>query len=186
MRGLIDFSKADFFNPRWHRRVRLLLQGVSAEADKELFQLIHQRALGEFGIDRITEESLDSAQDRATDAMDTLLSLYRPWQFNRKTKEEKEKEEFGGLRKSWQKTFGSLDDPEVQETIARMRRAMLAREPGDIDPTAPMRDDGGIFNRDTADMLTNMQAIAPRGAMPVTPSQVDQHGSKVDARADNT
>ncbi len=114
-------------------------------------------------IDGISNDSLQMMQEQAEDALDDLMALYRPWQFDKTSKEEREKEEYKGLRGGWQRFFGSLDDPEVSERIAELRAALLRKkaeqEPA---PDAPMQA-AGIFNKDTAAQLSNLQELGQRG-----------------------
>lgn len=124
---------------------------------------MHRHAVAKLAIDGISNESLQVVQERAEDALDDLLALYRPWQFDAKSKEEKEKQEYKGLRSGWQKFFGSLDDPEVSERVAELRAALLRKkseqEPA---PGAPMQA-AGIFNKDTAAHLSNLQELGQGG-----------------------
>jgi len=52
-RGVIDFSQMKFFDSHWHRRVRLLLKGLSDEDNRELYMALHRHSIAKFGLEKL-------------------------------------------------------------------------------------------------------------------------------------
>jgi len=146
-----------FFDSHWHRRVRLLLKGLSDEDNRELYMALHRHSIAKFGLEKLTPESWNEIQDDGSEALDDVLAMYRPWEFGKKAKEEREKEEYSGLRNAWQQQYGSLDDPETGMRLAELREALLHRA-GDQAPPSPMAE-AGVFNKDTANYLGNVSEL---------------------------
>ena len=140
----------------------MLTRGLAAECDRELFTARHQHALSKLAIDRIKEEDLSEVLENAQEALDELMALYRPWAADERTKEEKEKDEYRGLSQSWEKTFGSLDDPEVAARVEELRSGLLRRQT-EAAPTDPVLQAAGVFNRETAAHLSNLQILNKQG-----------------------
>lgn len=156
-RGVIDFSQMEFFSPRWKTRVRFLLQGLSAEYNRDLLLVLHRHTIAKFGLNKLTPESWDEIQEDGSESLNDVLAAYRPWEFGKKAKGEREKEEFTGLRNAWQQQYGSLDDPETEKRLVELREALLHRA-GDQAPPSPMAD-AGVFNKDTANYLGNVRDL---------------------------
>ena len=157
-RGIIDFSRVDPFNSQDNRRTRLLLREVAAEDRREILTLVHRHVLAALSVDRISPESLTALQKECTNALDDLLSAYQPWKYSARTRKDREKEEAKALSAAWQQRFGSLDDPVVQERLKATRAALLQASVDSRPPNTPYAQ-SGIFNRETAEFLTNISNL---------------------------
>ncbi len=157
-KGLVDFSEADYFDPAWNRRLRLLLKALEAENDREISMMRYQHRAMLLTTPWLDPAAISDTQDAALRDLDAVVGYYRPWEFDKKTREEKEVADTTKLRNTWQRTFGSLDDPKVQDRLAKTRAALLKRAEDNQVPDSPLTGQG-VFNRETASHLGALQTL---------------------------
>lgn len=157
-RGVVDFSEVGLFNPQDHRRVKILLREVGAEDEREVLHAQHRHTLAGMGIDNLSPDGLKSLQKAGTSAFDDLLASYFPWHYDTTSRDEREKEEVKELRAAWESHYGKLDDPETQKKLAAARKALLDAAAETRPPDTPMAQ-SGIYNKDTASYLDNVQKL---------------------------
>lgn len=157
-KGLVDFREADYFDPAWNRRVSILFKALIAENDREISKAIYHHKLSLLNAPWLDESAVDELQKQVMERLEDIMAYYRPWDFLKDVKEKREQKEVRQLRDSWQKTFGSLDDPEVQAKMAAVRAALLKRAEENRPPDSPLGGQG-VFNRHTASSFTALQAL---------------------------
>lgn len=152
--GLIDYSTLRPFDPAWHRRSRLVIRGLQFEDDKRLYESLHRHYLASLGVDRITADSLKEVQQTCSHALDDLLAAYRPWQYDKQSRQDRERTEAKAYKNAWEQRFGRTDDPEVQARLERARDAMLQM----ASEARPMTSEAfsGVFNKETAAVLSGL------------------------------
>ncbi len=121
MRGTIDFSRARLLDPAWWRRCLILLNGLAEEDDIATYQSMYRYHLALVGNSGLSEESFRDVQDRARDAFNDLMQLYRPWSGKVKASQEIREEEAQALREAYKEAYGF----DVNDTAEEQRRLDL-------------------------------------------------------------
>ena len=116
-RGLIDFERADPFDPVWWQNLWLVLEELEAEGELELLKLRRQEAL--VYIQKLQPGTTDGHKvfDYADGCLKGIERLLFPWreQDNRQSAERTAEV----LRSAWVAGYGDPQDPEVAEKIRR-------------------------------------------------------------------
>lgn len=153
--GLIDFSRARFFDKAWGIRLGLILRGLHESRLREAQTAIHQHHLNLLTISRISDESADRLQAECSDDLHELLNRLQPWAA--KTKEAQERDQVKGLMTAWEQRWGDMNSPDVQARIDATAAALraYAAQTGDQDPI----DTRGIYNAKTARVLEQQESL---------------------------
>lgn len=151
MRALVDFSQAKFFDKPWSRKLNVILQRLLRERNRETAQAQHNHTLARLGLSSgISPEGFEAIQTEAQKTFEELLVYHKPWYYDAKSKQERLEEEYGGFQRSWQNTFGDLNDEATKAKIDSVVRALQARK-ASAHVIEPMSS--GIFNKDTANQI---------------------------------
>lgn len=121
VQGVIDFSQADFGDPRWWRRVRLLLDGLEKQNEREQLDRVHRHNTALFGA-MLESEGFEKVQQQSVALIDLIDATY----FAGVTAE-KEAQKHKIIRQridSWEQRHGKLDDPETKKKIENTARAL--------------------------------------------------------------
>lgn len=146
VRGTIDFSQARLLDPDWWRRCLILLNGVAAEDDIATYQTIYRYHLALVGNSGLSEDSFRDVQDRARDAFNDLMQLYRPWSSKVKASHEIREEEAQQLREAYKQAFGF----DVNDTEEEQRRLNLWLEEIKNQKANELEDTARIIEEATA------------------------------------
>lgn len=136
----------------------ILLKALMAENDREISKAVYHHKLAILNAPWLDESAIDEMQKQVVDRLEDILAYYRPWDFLKDVQEKREREEVDHLRNSWQKTFGSLDDPAVQEKLAAVRTALLKRSTDNKPPDSPLVNQG-VFNKYTANQFSSLKSL---------------------------
>lgn len=120
--GVIDFSKARFYDPWWRRQVRLKLLGLERKNNSDYASVTAGHYAALLSAPNLEVTQWNKIQDRAIEAVYQYQYAFDPSQF--KTAEEREK---GSVRRDvgrWQQRYGDLRSPEVQDRIRRTAEAL--------------------------------------------------------------
>jgi hypothetical protein len=155
-----DFADIDFSDPRWHRRFRLLMDGVRSQIDQEwlLAKQRHYAAVmltpGDWDRSNVTQKLEDTFYD--------LLGSYFPSQ--RMTAEEREARLAKQASDRWENRWGRRDDPETQAKIQNLvdglntLRQQTAAESGNMDS---IQD---VMRRQARQMAETANRLRSRGS----------------------
>lgn len=115
VRGLIDFSQADFESAEWWRLLRLTLEGLEQDDDVVLLGQMLQYHLALVGNSGLTDDSFKRAQKSSRGLLYDLLGRLRPWEgVDAKEVEERER---ASLVSRHRRVFGDNSSPEAQARI---------------------------------------------------------------------
>lgn len=130
--GVIDFSQADFLDPRWHARLHLLLEELTQQDYREFLKMKAGRELAYISSPFHDENSWAAH----TKAEAEYLEDWTDNLFGIKTERGDRRARIAKAhRDAWQQEFGQMNDPETQrkidETVAslRMQRDQARSEP---------------------------------------------------------
>ena len=121
MQGIIDFSKADFDDPKWWRRVRLLLDGLEQQNEREQLDRLHRHNTALLGA-ALDNEVFQQAQKKSMAVIDLIDATYFAG-----IESEKEEQKLRVVRQridSWEQRHGKLDDPKTQQKIRDTANAL--------------------------------------------------------------
>jgi hypothetical protein len=111
LRGLIDFKEARLLDKQWWRYIRLMLNGLSRENDRERWQTQYDMDLALLGSERLKGEAWVKVHERVISVRDALLASISPWE-DREMRGAKKKE-FAGWREKYIAAYGM--DPSSEE-----------------------------------------------------------------------
>lgn len=137
----------------------MVFKALKDENDREVNLLRHRHLLATMNAPWLDDNLVADTQKQAIASLEDVLSYYMPWEYHKKTSEERERQEANRLRGAWQHTFGDLNDPEVQKKVAAVRAALLARVAENQAPESPLSHQG-VFNRETADHIGALKAMS--------------------------
>lgn len=120
--GIIDFSQAKFYEPKWRRRLRLALIGLERLNNQRHSDLTARHYAAVLSAPNIEADNWKEVQDKAVEAVYDHQFAFDPSQY--KTKEERERAAVRRDIDRWQRRFGDLHSPEVQDRIKRTADAL--------------------------------------------------------------
>lgn len=121
-RGVIDFRRADFRDPNWWLRRKVLIEEMERWDEFELWKLITQRHLGLIH-GRVSDQAFSELQKGASQAILAAIACLRPWDRPDLQKLGHDAEQ---LREAYVREIGDPRDPEL---IQRILDAMHSQEP---------------------------------------------------------
>jgi len=119
--GVVDFSQANLLDPRWHKRLYVLLSAM-VERDRRAAALArHQRSLAYIAVPNIGRESFTRHHEQEKEAfIEYLSSLF----FQKNEQGDRKKAMAARMRDAWAAEFGDLDSPETQKKIDDVAAAL--------------------------------------------------------------
>lgn len=132
--GVIDYSKADRYDPSWWRQWRFKIQTMYDAYDQTVLQHAFQFNLALISSSKIKPEDFGKVQQVAKELFEDLKGSIRPW--TGKTKEERTKNESQQFKEDWKRITGiDTDDPEAMaewedslETVSNYKSERLEAE----------------------------------------------------------
>ena len=124
VRGIIDFSKARFFDPAWQRHAQSLLLGLQRLNKKEQADIRHRHYCAVMQMAKLSEESAGETEQAATVELHRYEDAFLP-----NAKEVRKQAEEGvakGRVSRWEDRYGKMNDPETQERIRQTAEALRA------------------------------------------------------------
>jgi hypothetical protein len=115
VRGVIDFHEARLLDPKWWKRVNILLTELERDYDLQMIQAAYRLHLAFLGNGQLTPESFESSQKRAKETFSDIIGVLYPWQGGSVEMRRKENQ---SLREAYKKLVGDPDDPEFKKIIA--------------------------------------------------------------------
>jgi hypothetical protein len=151
-RGLVDFSGIRWFDDTWYRRLTLMVRAVESEDLFRLREYTLQQCMR--SLERGIEDPLRRKETvrLLNELVDKQFAYFRPWDYQEGDTEKRERDEATKLTSAWERRFGTMSDPATAARIQAVADAMLQMHAESVPQTS--QDQGGIFNRDTAHLLT--------------------------------
>lgn len=122
VRGVMDFSKAEFFNPIWQRQFRATLRGLQMLNAREQADIRHRHYCSLLAAKIVQAEQQDELQQSAIDELHKYEDAFLP--NAAKLREEAERQHVKGQISKWEEKWGKMSDPKVQERIQRTADAL--------------------------------------------------------------
>lgn len=133
--GVIDFSKAEFRNPMWWRRMFVLLDAYKSEHN---FKLARARQNYYLASMQLPQGETKAANEAAIDAYNEMQAAVYPWYDAARQEEDAN----AALKDAWIEAFGDPATPLVAEEIENTIQNMLAA--GEVDEEARSPEDDGF------------------------------------------
>jgi hypothetical protein len=113
--GVVDFSQAEVYSTRWHRRLGLLLSGLERQNRRELRQLLFDHAVSIYTSRKLQAEQADEIAQKVSDLYHDIQQTYYPQETEARVQHEKAmvKQDV----RNWETRFGKLNSAEAKEKM---------------------------------------------------------------------
>jgi hypothetical protein len=120
--GCVDFSKAEFYDPKWQQHLLLILTGLARSNRRQLRRLVHERYVAIAASRRLTNEQFAEYVQGIDDTYHDIIETYYP-----QDKELRVQHEKAAVRQDvsrWESKYGKLSDAQTQENLRKYADAM--------------------------------------------------------------
>ena len=120
--GIVDFSKADVYDPRWHRYLQLILGGLERRNRRAMKKMAYEQTLTVYASRKLKAESLEEITQRITDLYYSIRETYYPTEKGKHVQLEQQavKQDIRG----WEARFGDLSSAESKAKLDAFAKAM--------------------------------------------------------------
>ena len=124
--GVIDFSRFDPVSAWWWKRFYMVMNELSAQQHRETNAAVHMHWVTLASHSRLTPESFDATEQRAADALQTLLGSYYPWLDDKFKKSDLQEDP---AVKAFREQYGYPGDPRYEKMLAEAKHALRKQSP---------------------------------------------------------
>lgn len=115
VQGVVDFSKARFFDPSWWTYLALVFDELHEETNRDIHKLLFQHQLALLSSGSLSADNFKKVQTDARESFDRISNSLQPWLRQwllgqRKTMEE-------DMVSLYQREIGNMNDPEFRQKM---------------------------------------------------------------------
>lgn len=120
--GVLDFSQAQPFDPKWHRRVQLTLNALERANDRKLKELLLRRTELAVYMGNYEGDGRKEMADRADTLYYGIEETFYPNEQD--ARDDAEKSAIRSDISAWEAQFGAMDDEKTKKKLTAFAAAM--------------------------------------------------------------
>ena len=122
--GVVDFSNADLMDPRWHKRLSLVIDEMDRKDELKFYEALHRRYLTFLLMGSDSVAIIEGNAKKEKQAIDRISDIIFMTEGNER---DTQKATAIWARKAWAQAWGDPSDPEVRSNIDAIAAGLRAQ-----------------------------------------------------------